>query len=230
MKITSKFTNPLRRSKLSNHIVFHHIVFHCYLLALSLIFICGSFSCSVKEIPKSQQEENLLKTANEALERELYSVAKESFLELIEKFPHSEHSEFAGIKAADSAFELKRYKESEKLYAHFAKIHPKSKYFIYAHSRIAEGRINRYSGLGKDISPISDSLKSLQELKEFSTSEKHKAAIEKMILECQEKMAEHETEVAKYYRKRGNIKASKARLAAIKENYPNTDIANSLKD
>jgi len=65
---------------------------------------------------KKQPEVTLLKEAQQDYERELYSVARESFLKLSQDYPTGPYAEYATIKAADCLFEQKDFRGSAKAY------------------------------------------------------------------------------------------------------------------
>ena len=204
-------------------------LFYLTLLLIASIGISCSSTSSSKTANPLTEEEKILEEARRYFDRESYTVAKNSFDELLQKFPQTKHAEFARIKRADSVFLLKRYNEAAKLYQEFKVKHPNSEAVPYASGKIAEGKLKRYKGVGKDVNPLKEALREFENLAENHPKSDFISSINKMTTHCKEKIAEHETAIAIYYFKQGNLAAAKSRILMVASNYPETQFAQSLE-
>jgi outer membrane protein assembly factor BamD len=135
------------------------------LLPLALLpFLSGCSSTpadpKAKELPSSEKvnidasQANLFDAAQGLFQRELYSVAKESYESLRNGYPLGPYSEYSEVKYADAHFATGDYAAAGVLYENFVKDHPASAAVPYALFMAARSYHLSNKGVGRDPAPL----------------------------------------------------------------------------
>jgi outer membrane protein assembly factor BamD len=176
-------------------------------------------------MPNAQAEEELVEKGIDAYDRELFTLAKENFTELQDKYPASYYAAFAELKIADCFFNLAEYAPAVTAYQEFIKLHPKHEAAPYAKFQIGESYSMQYRGLRHDQGPLRSAVKSYEALTREHPLSEYTRLARKRISECRERLAAHEADVAKFYYKQGQVEASAARYREISANYADSSTA-----
>ncbi|HQH26998.1 MAG TPA: outer membrane protein assembly factor BamD [Oligoflexia bacterium] len=170
-------------------------------------------------LPDVTAEQELFEKALDAYDRELYTLAKESFAKLQESYPTSYYTPFAQLKIGDCAFFTDDYTAALAAYQEFLKLYPRHEAAPYAKFHIAESHRLQYRGPKRDQGPLLAAIKSYQLVIKDHPHGQYAAPSRRNIVECREKLAEHEALVAEFYLKQGQREASANRFRELSESY-----------
>lgn len=219
------------------------IWFSPILFLAAIVFICGCAGSGSKDtedssgggkgddkhkaalMPNAKAEEELLEKGIDAYDRELFTLAKENFTELQDKYPASYYSAFAELKIADCLFNLADYAAAVTAYQEFIKLHPKHEATAYAKFQIGESYNMQYRGSEHDQGPLRSAIKSYEVLIGENPRSEYVPRAKQQIKECRERLAEHEAEVARFYFKQGQVEASAGRYREISQKYADSSTA-----
>lgn len=141
----------------------------------------------------------------------MYTVARDSFSSLKDRYPLGAYSTFAEIKLADTYFFNREYNEAAKSYESFLKNYPGHTDAAYVKLQAARSHIASSRGGGRDRQPLERGLALFDEItKEFpGTSYAGIASDERTPVVAQ--LSSYDTEIIDFYRKLGNEAAVKDR-------------------
>ena len=196
-------------------------------LSLSCLLIILSFGCGGKKAEISPDEltsdENLYKQGEQYLKKDPER-ARLYFRQVIDSFPKSFYAQRAKLAIADSFFQ--KGDEGSMIlaaseYREFINLFPFSPSAPYAQNQIAMTYYKKVLRPGRDQTKTKLALEEFKKvIRNYPTSEAVKSAREK-ILDCEERLAEHNLHIGKYYYKANVIGAAVIRLTEIMTEFPN---------
>lgn len=203
------------------------------LVSLSFLTIqgCSLFNSSGSDSEEGTQEEldegygadfgeiELLSEAMRSYDAERFTVAKNMFNKLVGKYPSSPLSVFAELKIADSIFYGQKHIESVPYYREFIRVHNTHEALPYAYFQIARAYQLSYKGTGHDETPLKEARKVYEKIIEDYPASSWAKDSKQEISTCEQSLLESELAVLKFYEKKGQDKAARARLDFIKSNY-----------
>jgi outer membrane protein assembly factor BamD len=196
-------------------------------LSVSLLIIILCFGCGGKKTEISPGEmssdENLYKQGAKYIKKDPER-ARLYFRQVIDSFPKSFYAQRAKLGIADTFF-LKGDEGSMILasseYREFISLFPFSPSAPYAQNQIALTYYKKVLRPGRDQTKTKLALKEFKTvITKYPTSEVTKSAREK-ILDCEERLAEHNLHIGKYYYKVNVVVAAAQRLKEIMIDFPN---------
>lgn len=141
----------------------------------------------------------------------MYSIARDSFSSLKDRYPLGAYATFAEVKLADTYYFNREFNEAAKSYESFLKSFPGHVNAPYVKLQAARSHIASSKGGGRDRQPLERGLTLFDELiKEHSnTAYAHVASEERTPVVRQ--LASYDMEIIEFYRKLGNTAAVKDR-------------------
>ena len=197
------------------------------LLIFTIFFVIMSFHCGKKDTeltPEVASSDEALFKLGEKYQKKDPEKARLYFRQVIDSFPKSFYAQQAKLAIADTYF--RKGDEGSMIlasseYREFIQLFPYSPRAAYAQYQIG---MTYYK---KVLKPGRDQTKTRQALAEFKKvitnyplSEEAKSAQEK-IEDCEEKLAEHNSEIGRFYYKRSAFQAATDRLTEIITTFPN---------
>lgn len=177
------------------------------------------------ELPDTKAEEELLQEAVEAYDQGLYTLAKDTFSELRDKYPGSYYSAFAELKTADAQFQISEFPAAVVAYEEFLRLHPQHEAAAYAKYQIGNSQRLQYRGVKHDQAPLRAAIKSYEKLLLENPASRYAPLARRYIKQCRERLAAHEAYVAEFYLKQGQAEASAKRYAVLAGNYRGSEAA-----
>jgi len=179
------------------------------------------------EVPETLEgtEEELLEQANAYYAQGEYEKALGHFLYIKDHFPRGTSAGITRFYAGECYFVLEQYEEAAAEYTSFRDFFPKDPLAAEAQYKLGLSRFKDALGPERDQTDLNEALVELQIVidkypENLEMVEKAKAA----ILDVQDKLAEHEYLVARFYKIEARYDASNARLRYLIEHYPQADI------
>jgi outer membrane protein assembly factor BamD len=196
------------------------------LISLCLLALAGCSSTGSENEPKevvkasltvsTTDQLRLLKEAQEAFEKELFTLARDAFEKLKNSYPLGPYAEFADIKIADSYFAQGQYSSAATRFESFIKEHPASASFEYALMKAGRSFQLSNKGVGRDPSSLLRALEYYSKLiDQYPQGTYYQEAV-RFKAETRVSLAEHERSVLQYYRKNGYDAAYEKRSAEFK--------------
>ncbi len=177
-------------------------------------------------------EMELFSEAMRSYDAERYSVSRNMFNKLVGKYPSSPLSVFAELKIADSIFYSDKYLDSIPYYREFIRLHTNHEAIPYSHYQIAQAYLLSYQGIGHDVTPLKEAKKTYQKIVDDYPASHWAVNSEEQILLCDSHLFDSEMAVIKFYEKKGQEAAARARLDAAKSNFSHLEVpsADTPKD
>lgn len=200
------------------------------LLVSTMLLVSGCFSTEKAEPELAEikppntatiegAEAELFRAGKRLYANGLYSVARESFEALRANYPSSPLGEFAELKIADSYFDTGEYLSAQPLYEQFLKSYPLSGSAPYAMLQAGRSAHLAYRGPGRDPSGLHKSLAWYERiLNEHPHSVYAPKALE-LRKDALSSLAEHESYVERFYRRREVLAAAERRAQARRERW-----------
>lgn len=196
-------------------------------LSVSILIIIIGISCGGKKTEISPDEissaETLYKQGEKYIKKDPER-ARLYFRQIIDSFPRGFYAQRAKLAIADSFFQ-KGDEGSMMLasseYREFINLFPFSPSAAHAQNQIALTFYKKILRPGRDQTKTKLALKEFKTvITKYPTSEAAKSAREK-IFDCEERLAEHNLHIGKYYYKVNVVGASIRRLKEIMTDFPN---------
>jgi len=194
-------------------------------LLLPLIFSGCSYIniFSKSEKPKASPE-LLYEQASAEFKDGRYKKAQEIFLKLKEEYPLHELAILAELGIANSLYSDQEYAEAENAYGDFVSLHPTNENVPYALYRMGMCHYNDIGDIDRDQTETIKAIKEWEKLVTRYPESPYSAMAGKLIMECKQKLAEHEFYVGRFYLKQKKYKAALARFENMTRNYANIGI------
>ena len=191
-------------------------------LLLPLIFSgCSYFNIFSKSEKPKASPELIYSQASAEFKDGNYKKAQEAFLKLKEEYPLHELAILAEIGIANSLYSDKEYAEAENAYGDFVSLHPTNENVPYALYQLGMCHYNEIGDIDRDQTETIKARKEWEKLVARYPESQYSAMAEKLILECKQKLAEHEFYVGRFYLKQKKYKAALSRFENMARDYAN---------
>lgn len=197
------------------------------LLALLLPLIlsgCSYFNFFNKPETAKVSPEVLYSQASAEYKDSHYKKAQESFLKLKEEYPLHELAILAEIGIADSLYSDKEYAEAGNAYRDFISLHPTHEKVPYALYQLGMCHYKEIGDIDRDQTETIKAKKEWEKLVARYPESQYSAKAEKLILECKQKLAEHEFYVGRFYLNQKKYKAALSRFEKVARDYANVGL------
>jgi outer membrane protein assembly factor BamD len=187
----------------------------------ALVVALVALGCSTKKpvIPP----EKLWTEAEEAYHDEAWELAVQRYKQLLDQHPFDERAEEAELKIAQSHYMAMRWAEAIAAFGDFERMHPTSPELPAVEYQLGMAYLAQASTNDRDQQAHANALTYFRNLTDRFPTSPYAEKAQLRILECREALAKHEADIARYYLKRGNLKAAEARLRGLLTDYPETD-------
>lgn len=208
-------------------------IVHALPIAVSLM-VAGCWSSSdpqpedgsAKEITSKDSAETvdapeaeLVHTAKEMYEAQMYSLARTSLQSLKDQYPMGAYASFAEIKIADSFFYNSEYNEAAKQYEAFLKNYPGSVDSPYIELQAARSHKASARGSGRDREPLERALTLYDGVVTHFPGSSFALAAERERAPLIQQLADYDRFIIDFYQKQGNAAAVSAREKQFKERW-----------
>jgi outer membrane protein assembly factor BamD len=194
-------------------------------LLLPLIFSgCSYFNIFGKSEKPKASPEVLYSQASAEYKDGHYKKAQESFLKLKEEYPLHELAILAEIGIADSLYSNKEYAEAETAYSDFISLHPTNENVPYALYQSGMCHYNEIGDIDRDQTETIKAKKEWEKLVARYPESKFSSMVDNLILECRQKLAEHEFYVGRFYFKQKKYQAALSRFEGMARDYANVGL------
>jgi outer membrane protein assembly factor BamD len=195
-------------------------------IALAAAFGCAGTTPEPEEVPPA---EVLYQRGLEQMEGGkilwMFSTAKnegaiESFQQIIDNYPYSEHAVLAELKIADAYFADEKYDEALSYYRDFSELHPQHERVPYTLHRAAQCHHKQSRSADRDQTATIESLKYLDQLLTRYPHSAEAREAEEIWKELRVKLAKHDMYIADYYMDREEFQSAADRYRSVLNRYP----------
>jgi len=167
--------------------------------------------------------DKLWSEANHAFDDEAYELAADRYKALLDQYPFDTNAEDAELKLAQSYYLGERYAEAIAAFGDFERMHPTSANLAQVEYHLGMSYLRQSSTSDRDRQSYTNALTYFRNIVDRFPESAWAAKARLRVRECREALAAHETAVATYYLRHGNLKAAEARLSGLLADYPETD-------
>jgi outer membrane protein assembly factor BamD len=150
-----------------------------------------------------------------------------------DSFPNDPVGRQAALKTADSYFsgkDAESLTEAQLRYKDFSNRFPNDPSRAYALLQLGKTYSKQRKGPLRDLSPAHQAAESFQQVLDLFPTSPYAAEARTLLRSCQEDLAQHELEVAKYYIVSKGWQGAYQRLTYLLATYPESDAARTGKD
>ncbi len=170
-----------------------------------------------RESQRSDQE--LLRSAEVALQRRQYEDARKDVQRLMNQYPESELLAMARLTAAKALYLEKKYEEARAEYQRFLELHPQHERADEAHYYLAMSYFRQADTPDRDQSFTRKALEEFELLLSQMPDSQYAPDARERRAQCRRKLAEKELYVGVFYFNRGNYAAAVGRFTSLLRQY-----------
>ncbi len=189
-------------------------------LLVPLVIVAGCGSSKAK-----LSADAYYKQASEAFAQKNYDTAATHYKELLDQYPFDEHAEEAELRIATAQYESHHYPEAIAAFNDFQRMHPMSTHLAEVYFLLAKSYMDQMTTTDRDQGASENAHGWFRVVIERYPTSPFAAEAQGKLVQCRFSLADHELRIARYYFKRGNIKAGENRVKGLLENYPDTPAA-----
>ena len=164
-------------------------------------------------------EADIFAEAKRLYEARMYSLARNSFQSIKDRFPLGSHANFVEIKIADCYYFNSEYNEAAKFYEGYLKNYPGSLDSPYVELQAARAHVNSSSGTGRDRFPLERALAIFDGMVEKYPGTAYGHAAERERAQVVQHLADYDRMIIDFYKQRENTAAVEAREKLFKERW-----------
>jgi len=192
------------------------------LVAIMAIASASWIGCAGKR-KLSAEEANA--QASEYFETGAYDLAIESYKELLDQHPFTEHAAAAELKTAQAYYLMGRYAEATAAFSDFERMHPTSPDVPVVTYYLGMSYLKQMRPQDRDQGPSDKARAYFAAVIDRYPGSPWAERAALRLRECDEALAAHELYVASFYLRRKNLPAAEARFGRLLRAYPDTDAA-----
>ena len=171
-----------------------------------------------RESQRSDQE--LLRSAEVAMDRRNYEDARKDLQRLMNQYPDSELVTLARLGSAKALYQEKKYEEARAEYQRFLDLHPQHERADEAHYYLAMSYFRQTDAADRDQTFTRKALDEFELLINQMPDSQYTPDARERRVQCRRKLAEKELYVGIFYFNRGNYTAAVARFNSLLVQYP----------
>lgn len=153
-----------------------------------------------------------------------YNDALKKFEKIKDRYPFSEVSLLAELKAADSHYHLRHFGEARTLYEEFENNHPTNEAIPYVLFQLGMCYFNQFDTVDRDTTAATSAIQAFSRLQLAFPNSPYNEEVNKRIRTAKNFLARHEFYVATFYLRTQNQKQATTRLEHLIAAYPETEI------
>jgi outer membrane assembly lipoprotein YfiO len=162
----------------------------------------------------------ILAEAKQLYEAGMYSLARDKFQSIKDRFPLGAYGHFAEVKIADCYYYNSEFNEAAKFYEGYLKSYPGSVDSPYIELQAARAHVNSAGGgTGRDRQPLERALVIFDGIVEKYTGSAYSYAAERERAPLVEQLAAYDRLIIDFYKQRGNTAAVEAREKLFSERW-----------
>ena len=161
-----------------------------------------------------------MRDAVEAFNDRDYKDAIRDFQTIKDEYPFSPYTLLAELKIADSHYNREEYAEAIYQYEDFIKLHPRNEAVPYALFQIGMSYFKQMRSIDRDQDTTRKAVAEFQRLIRTHPDSPFRVRAENRLSICLQNLALHELYVGRFYFKKKNYKAAKARFEGVIKNFP----------
>jgi len=188
-------------------------------LALVVTLAIG---CGPKRVPTAEET---FSSAKDYFDSGAYELAIQSYRELLDQYPFSEHAAEAEAKIAQAYYLMGRYPEAIAAFGDFERMHPTSPLVPLVNYYLGMSYLRQMRPLDRDQGSSGNAHAYFRAVIDRYPGTPWAQRARLRLRECEEALAAHELYVARFYFRHGNLSAAEARIAKLLKAYAHTDIA-----
>src|SRR5882724_2000224 len=193
------------------------------LVVSTLVAIALFAGCSAKKEKLSADE--YYKHASEAFANKNYPVAVNSYKDLLDQYPFSDHAEEAELQIAHAQYKSHHYPEAIASFNDFQRMHPMSPHLAEIYYLLGKSYMDQMTTTDRDQGASENAHGWFRVVIDRYPTSPYAAKARRKLASCRRSLADHELYIASYYFKRKNVAAGENRVKGILENYPDTPAA-----
>jgi len=206
----------------------HFLLYSLAFFLLLFLTGCSKFnflsSLGFHEKPAESAQALVMKGLDD-FEHGKYYKAKGSFETLLSRYPFSEYSLLAELKAADSNYYLGNHEEAVLQYMDFEERHPTNEAIAYVMFQIAMSYYKQIGTIDRDAENSTKAINSFSRLLRAFPDSPYQDEAMARIKSARNFLANHEYYVASFYERTGGYKQAEARLEYLLQQYPESVIS-----
>ena len=192
----------------------------------TLLLVCGAAllllgGCAASEKRLSAKE--YYTQANDAFAHENFATATDQYRDLLDQYPLNPYAEEAQLKIAYAYYLDKKYAEAVAAFSDFERAYPTSAHLPFVEYYRGMCYLEQMRSIDRDQSVTEKAQEFFRMVTDRYPESPFASLAEEKIKVCREALAAHELYVADFNAKYSNLPATKARLRALVENYPETE-------
>jgi outer membrane protein assembly factor BamD len=129
------------------------------------------------------------------------------------------------LKRAEALYQEGEYIEAIGEYQHFLDLHPLHEWADYAQLKLGLSYFQQFTTIDRDPGPVQKARESFQKLLTTYPNTKYADEAQKRLASCQERLAQHQFYVGRFYYKQEAYPAAIHRFEEILASYPNDPVA-----
>lgn len=163
--------------------------------------------------------------ANEYFDTGAYELAVDTYKELLDQHPFTDHAEEAEIKIAEAYYLMGRYTEAVAAFGDFERMHPASPKVPLVTYYQGMAHLKQMRPLDRDQTASGQAHAYFRAVIDRYPGTPWAERAQLRLRECEEALAAHELYVASFYLRQKNLPAAEARLGRLLHSYAATDAA-----
>jgi len=164
-------------------------------------------------------EADILAEGKRLYEAKMYSIARNNFQSIKDRFPLGAYANFVEIKIADCYYFNGEYNEAAKFYEGYLKNYPASLDSPYVELQAARAHVNSSSGTGRDRFPLERALALFDGMVEKYPGTAYGHAAERERAPVVQHLADYDQLIINFYKQRENTAAVAAREKLFQERW-----------
>jgi outer membrane protein assembly factor BamD len=185
---------------------------------LSILFLVLLAACAAKEPPFDAVA--VFREAEDSMRAENFDKARKGYQQIQEKSPDKSYDAVLMLRVADTYYGEEKYSEAIVEYQAFLNYHPVNKFAAYAQYQIAMSNYMDLTTIDRDPAPDYAVVKEMRKLLEKYPKSGYEDQARKYIAICQDRLADYELYVGRFYYKKDSYKAAAGRLEKLLKDYP----------
>lgn len=194
------------------------IKFRTRLILVSAFLLLAA--CSGKQVPPEKAPEELFQTAENQMERGLWTDALASWEQVRDAFYSPELSMLAELKIAETYYLAERYAEAAIAYEDFLQRYPDDPRTPSLLFRLGQSYYQQILARDRDQASTRHAIRTFQTLVTEYPDSSYVQQAQQYILRCQTRLADHEVYVGRFYFQRGHYQPAIKRLETVLTEFP----------
>ena len=186
--------------------------------------------CSWSETKSEKTADELAAEGQLYFTEENYHKAIKSYKKLKDWYPFSVHAKEAGLKIADSHYQMESYDEAILSYNEYERMHPNDAKIPYVIYHVGLCDFNRIETIDRDATATQNAFQTFQRLEERFPDSDYTLKAKSQIETCFRNLAEKEMDIGLFYFKSKKYEAALSRFAGVVTVYQDSGLYQSALD